>query len=1228
MIHILDKQTDSIISFLSKEITAAEHNESLDNQEFLDFTVRVGEKSQYVKERNRAIILGEDGTFREFIIMNSETLSDEIHIKSNASFFDLDKQRIISPVVLEGQLLESAAASILAGTEWRVGVVEFSGSERVVFEDYLGAFQALKEVSSLYEVEMRFRVEVKGNKIEGRFVDFFRRRGRVAGKEVVFGKDLIEIRRIEDSQNIVTALFCIGPEKADGSRMTTAVFDDVALQRWGRNGRHLWSIYEADSSDQEMTLSRLTEMAQEELEKRLNSLVKYETTQAVLDNLPGSDHEKVLIADTIRIKDLHFTPPLYAEARAYQVRRSLLDKSQKEYVLGDFIQYSEDHVRKRFKELQKVYGVKVIKSPMAPTGKYNIIWIDTSDSVEIIKTWNGIAWVKATPTRAEEIGAETPQGAQQRADKAREKAQDYADERDELLQVIIRDEITEEGNNALNEAKLRVEELKMSVDKDILNLNNEADNLMRRVSESEKDLEDAAGTIISIEQDMDTLNGALSTTISRLSNMDGVLSEQQASLHFIAGELEAKASQTSVDAITGRLTSAETTISQQATSISLKANVLDVYTKSQMNTQLNEKLDFTIYNNKMTQLDVSIAGITGRVENTELTINDLSGAVTSANHHLSTLEQTADSITSRVSSLETDLDNVNGGYNFIQNSQFRGGFQGWIIGNGTWTVDSSKKILGEDSVKFNHTAGTYPMLRSIMVEVQGTEIIGKDVTLSVYIFVPNDLTFSSGNNPYIQICGYSDPNSTANASFKTFIVPNDIARDKWVRISLTATIGSKVGTVDPVKYIAGLLRFNGTELQRASTFWYGLPQMEIGNRATNWTPSPKDLSNRVDLAEAELSIHAGEISSKVSSLDYSGANIVSMINQTASNIKIAAENIDLVGKVTATMLNVTSLSSISSNIGTVTAGTINGISLNSVTINTTRDITVGNNLLLGTSASNAVKKITFNGTAATSIQSDGYNFTINSGGKMILSVYQELYFDTNILYTSANRHFHSAHLDFGGGNSNIENVNNIYTLGDRVRIQNNTAHFMGNGTVNLNSMATNGGIFSVGADSTGARVWSMSIYNRTYSANSSVVPVVITNQGTLGIQSSAAKYKLAIEEMRDVPYKNILNLAPKTWYDKTASETYSDLLAREADGETIDWEEIDLPENVRSIGFIAEDIYAEGLGKFVIRNKRKEIESISYSTLWIPLVPIVSEHEDKISKLEKRIIKLENIKED
>ncbi|WAA10845.1 phage tail protein [Fervidibacillus albus] len=160
-------------------------------------------------------------------------------------------------------------------------------------------------------------------------------------------------------------------------------------------------------------------------------------------------------------------------------------------------------------------------------------------------------------------------------------------------------------------------------------------------------------------------------------------------------------------------------------------------------------------------------------------------------------------------------------------------------------------------------------------------------------------------------------------------------------------------------------------------------------------------------------------------------------------------------------------------------------------------------------------------------------------------------------------------------------------------------------------------------DSQSGRIYSYTVYNRTYSGAANMY---ITSYGTIGRSTSASKYKLAIENVNDSSYfEKILELQPKSWYDKSAVEAYADYLDRN-DGNDVGIDESgeDIPYIQRHIGLIAEDLVEAGLEKFVEygppdENGNREVEGIAYDRLWVLLIPVIRELKQKVKNLEGKI---------
>ncbi|WP_285856889.1 phage tail spike protein [Mesobacillus subterraneus] len=390
MIHILHHQTDKITGWISI-VKDDSHQNSIKNEEVYKFKLLVNESgASEIAARSRILIPDEEADYREFVVsyINETTFSMEKEVEAKGSFVDIRKAKIISPQVLDAQTIQTAAGLVLSDQEWQVGIVDYSGIRKWTIDRHLDAYEALKAIASLFECEIRFRVTVDGDQVTGRYVDFIKKQGLNRGKEIVFGKDLIGINRKVYSDRIVTALHCLGPERQDGTRLEVVVTDDAAFQNWNLKGKHLIELYEPESTDQDMTLERLTQLGETELKKRIAAAIEYEVEAASLEHIFGYEHEITRLGDTVKIKDEHFNPPMYLESRVIFVDRSIFNKAKKTFKLGEVIEYKKEDVMKTWRELQALYATKVIKSPTAPPGKPNIIWIKTGGSSEVAHSWD------------------------------------------------------------------------------------------------------------------------------------------------------------------------------------------------------------------------------------------------------------------------------------------------------------------------------------------------------------------------------------------------------------------------------------------------------------------------------------------------------------------------------------------------------------------------------------------------------------------------------------------------------------------------------------------------------------------------------------------------------------------------------------------------------------------------------------------------------------------------
>lgn len=106
--------------------------------------------------------------------------------------------------------------------------------------------------------------------------------------------------------------------------------------------------------------------------------------------------------------------------------------------------------------------------------------------------------------------------------------------------------------------------------------------------------------------------------------------------------------------------------------------------------------------------------------------------------------------------------------------------------------------------------------------------------------------------------------------------------------------------------------------QRMSSVEFNVSQQDAKIDMKASSAEVTELGNRMTYAELSIDGMSGEISSKVSTTDYTGATIASLINQSASTVLIQAEHINLTGKVTMTALATDVTNSISTAQSTAT----------------------------------------------------------------------------------------------------------------------------------------------------------------------------------------------------------------------------------------------------------------------------------------------------------------------
>ncbi|MBY0077981.1 phage tail protein [Priestia aryabhattai] len=441
--YILDNH-DTIIGILENDGSAAasywedEIEEKL-NDAYLTLNFKMDanhETAALIESKVKIVAPDEDGNLIMFQVEECKdvTAQDGTHTKEvYAEHVALELLgKVIRPQTFSGFTAEQYFSSILENTPWQLGIVEWSGTGDVTFDDYTNAIDAILKGREVFGGELRYRVYFNGPQLAGRYLDLVEKRGENRGSQITYGENMSSLTRTESGREIYTALIGVSrSSNSEGGYLTFADYeasdkplgqdwigDDDALQRYGiklPNGdlAHYFGVFTYDG-DEELTPKLLLDKTREALKTQSKPAYTYETTAEKLEQMTGIDANEFRLGDTITVQNLDLEPPLLLEARIIESKGPVENKRDRDFVIGEYSDIYSQHQYSILKKLRNTYlresakwattGARVIHSDVAPTDP-EAIWIDTSGDVDIVKTLNPDTgmWEKAAPTLADEI---------------------------------------------------------------------------------------------------------------------------------------------------------------------------------------------------------------------------------------------------------------------------------------------------------------------------------------------------------------------------------------------------------------------------------------------------------------------------------------------------------------------------------------------------------------------------------------------------------------------------------------------------------------------------------------------------------------------------------------------------------------------------------------------------------------------------------------------------------
>ncbi|WP_218697325.1 phage tail spike protein [Mammaliicoccus sciuri] len=432
MIHVLDFNS-KIIDFISRDdiaVTRAEYTRNKqDKSELLNIEI-LSERAEHFKKRNRVIIQDKTNAYREFIINRIEESGDILEVECDPSYVeDIGKSKPIPAGNFTKMTVNEALSETLRDSGWVEGLCEYGGIKSMSWTSVRTPYEMISQLTTTYKLEADYEIEIDGNEVVKRKVNMIQPKPLFKGKEIVYGKDLISMKRTVDMTEVKTALYAEGPEKEDGSRISVVIVDRNAQEQFGLPNRFLWGYYEPESDDQNMTLERLTTLTKTELNKRNSAALSYEIEAFDLEE--EYPHEIIRFGDIVRIKNTDFTPNLYAESEVIGFTHELIS-GELTWMFGNIVEYEEDdllkYFRSRLKDIEKKFNDDINNAGLIITNRIDdeverlqrklhrgstppnnpeegTFWFDTSNpNVAVLREFVNGEWKHASAHDVEQIG--------------------------------------------------------------------------------------------------------------------------------------------------------------------------------------------------------------------------------------------------------------------------------------------------------------------------------------------------------------------------------------------------------------------------------------------------------------------------------------------------------------------------------------------------------------------------------------------------------------------------------------------------------------------------------------------------------------------------------------------------------------------------------------------------------------------------------------------------------
>lgn len=949
MIYLFDKDEKLIKIVRKSAVKTALQKYALTTERYVSDRLTVELKGLNADELEQveymAIQTMEDAhTFHYFYVAQkfSDSLTTLIGVQSGIE--ELRKSPVFDKRP-SNALARPVITDLLAGTNWQARFVGETAPHSTNFY-YTSVFDALKKVCVVWDLEMQFFVEMNGNRIGARYIDFKQKIGQAVGKRVVYGHNALQILQEVERTNIFTALVGRGKGEETGDGYGRKItFEDVVWSRAqgkpvdkhkGQKYLELplmtqqYGIKNADGSMRpkigfvdfseeenpevliERTYKALIDAARPQLTLKTSSV--YLRGVKVGDTIRVVRHDKKLDYDT-RVFEITFNRlnnqssdiklgDRIGESNEAKAQ-TIADKAVEQFVnneFSNFVQSLPDYLPSADGFNNNWYGAE------DPTVKYpgkvliNDIWYKPDpehDGHKIMLRWTGEVWEEILRTYESEalrdrIAEEIAQVNTSMQAQSEEHGRQVAD-------ILSKTQSVETlATQAKLDAASAIVKAVQSKDEAIA----EASVLL----ETAKGI--LSGQINSVSIDLTKTKEAIKLLATRatVDALTGRISSAESTLQVQAGEIASRVKSSDFEKATQRLSTAESSITQTSKGVEQLTTSLATTDGKVSTAETNIRQLISDVSSKVSQTDYNT--LTGRVSSAEtaitqnateiskrLTSTQVESAITAKGYQTATQVNTA--ITRKGYQTKSDVDSNINGRGYITNSALQPYALSTTVQNLVKeTADSFSRTISETKALIPTENGGTNLIIGSMTRLptpyqQATLIFTKKQ--SVQEWQATDAVRVQGTKGSSNIfcylsTGQSNNNSTSGVRYVHSIYIKNTGAPFQISNNLRKTIDIATGETKRVvifdvgtgtSYLQITFQQSGTG---QLDFYYWHPQIETGTIVNDWSPAYEDLATVTALHNVSDTVDShtrtiGAVGTAGSILDN-----VSKVTQTAAGL--------------------------------------------------------------------------------------------------------------------------------------------------------------------------------------------------------------------------------------------------------------------------------------------------------------------------------------------------------